>query len=235
VTSNPSDKEKRRPMKAHLPTAASRRLPSLVLGVVFAAGCGGPPDAPRGGGPELANTDQAAALAPFRTRTSEIMTRLEDARQMTAFMRMGDAAAEFTAWISEGDEPILIQETVGMGDYGNGRARYVFSDGGLLYYESQFTTLFVTDPNRARRKLVDIQMGFEPPAMLRGAPTAEEAGPGRATSAASRLPPFRGRVVVNKTVDGRAVPLEEHEIPGIRARALLLADSILARIPVAGG
>lgn len=217
-------------MNESSPLTPLHRNSVLPLALLMAVACGAPSGQTGESTPDLSNTSDTADLAPFRSITSEVMAQLEEARQITAFMRSGNAATEFTAWVSQEGDLILIQETVGMGDYGNGRSRYVFRDGGLHHYTSQFTTLFVAEPSRARRRLVDVEMGFDPPAPIRGGAEPEGTGPGRTASAASRLPTYSGRVVVNKTVDGQSVRLEEHEIPGVRARALLLADSVLSRL-----
>jgi hypothetical protein len=195
--------------------SSSRRLGPAALLVMAACGPGG------GGGVD-------ADTAALNRAAEGAMGRVTDRSALEVahgFFVLGDNAADFTAWFDDSGDPVLIREHNGMGDWGNGTARYYLEGGGLAYYAAQHVRIDLQDPTAPRRRLHEVRIAFRPPAPLAGRVSGDEAQPGTTLSGLANLPEYSGRVLGEKTVDGVSVSLEDGEVAGVRVRAAVMADS----------
>lgn len=121
---------------------------TTVMLLLLAAACSPPESGSRPeAGVEVAPrpVDEASIPDPF-AYTDELLERRETMRRIEGDLVMGDASARFVAWLEEG-EPVLIEESVSLGDYGNQNNRYALASGQLVLYEHSATRT-ITDPSR---------------------------------------------------------------------------------------
>jgi hypothetical protein len=148
--------------------------------------------------PRPLDDERAAVPDPF-TYTDELLARRDAMQRTEGELVMGDASAAFVAFLDDG-EPVLIEERVSLGDYGQQENRYALAGARLLLYESSGIRTII-DPARAPgEEKVEVVLTFD-----------AEGGPH----------------FTAMTVDGRSVEVDETLIAGALARAETLRRATL--------